>query len=71
MIATLLTFFLVGLVGLIALGLIMAFIGLFLKVALGLAFLLLFKIAPIVLLGYLLVRFLAPRKSKIDESGEA
>lgn len=71
MIATLLTFFLVGLVGLVALGLVMAFIGLFLKVALGLAFLLLFKIAPIVLLGYLIVRFLAPRKSKVDESGEA
>ncbi len=69
MIAALVTFFLVGLVGLVVLGVLLACIGVFLKAALGLAGILLFRIVPIVALGYLIVRFLAPRRQHTGGSG--
>lgn len=68
MIASLLTFFIVGLVAIIGLSLILGFIGIFFKLAFGLAGFLLFKIVPVVLLGYLIVRFLAPRRPREPEA---
>lgn len=64
MLAALFTFFVVGLVGLIVLGVLLTAIGLVFKLALGLAGFLLFKVLPIVALGYLIVRFLAPRRPR-------
>ncbi|MBI4545769.1 MAG: hypothetical protein HY703_11280 [Gemmatimonadetes bacterium] len=65
MIASLLTFLLAGLVVLIAVGIVMAIIGAIFSVALAVAGFLLFKVAPIVLVGYLVVRFLAPRHKRL------
>jgi hypothetical protein len=62
MISTLLTLFLMGLVGLV----ILAIIGTVLGIAVGLATFLLFKVAPIVLIGYLVLRFLAPRPKQLS-----
>jgi small basic protein len=62
MISTLLTLFIVGFVALIAIGIILSLLG----VAVGL----LFKLAPILLLGYLVVRFLSPKKKTVTEEDE-
>ena len=62
MIATLVTFFVVGVVGLILLGVLLSLVGALTKVAFGLVGLLLFKVLPIVFLGWLIVRFLTPRR---------
>lgn len=64
MISSLLTFLLVGLVALIVAGVALSIIG----AALGLAGFLLFKVAPIVLIGYVVVRLLKPRHKKISEA---
>jgi hypothetical protein len=66
MIATLLTFFLVGLVALVVVSVVLAVVGVVFSLAAALAGFLLFKVAPIVLVGYLVVRFLAPRHKRIS-----
>lgn len=65
MISGLVTFFVVGLVAVLALGLVLALVGVLFSAALGLAGFLLFKVAPIVLLGWLVVKFLEPREERI------
>ncbi len=69
MISALLTFFLIGIVGLIVLGVLLALISVFFKLTLGLAGILLFRVLPIAALGYLIVRFLAPRKHPDADTG--
>lgn len=69
MITALVKFFVVGLAGVIALVLILGVVGTIFSVAsfaLGLAGFLLFKILPIVLIGYLIVRFLAPKQKRLN-----
>ncbi|HET7275256.1 MAG TPA: hypothetical protein VFI91_08730 [Longimicrobiaceae bacterium] len=56
MLGTLLTLFLVGLVGLIAIGAVMAVLGSVLGMAFGLAGFLLFKVAPIVFVGWVVLK---------------
>jgi len=58
MISTLLTLFIVGIVTLAVLSVIGAVLGL----AVGL----LFKVLPILLVGYVVVRLLAPRQKKLS-----
>jgi uncharacterized membrane protein len=58
MISTLITLLLVGIVALVVLGVVGAIIGL----AVGL----LFKLLPILIVGYLVVRFLAPKQKKLS-----
>ena len=58
MISTLVTLMLVGIAALVVLGIVGAIIG----VAVGL----IFKLLPILLIGYLVVRFLAPRQKKLS-----
>ncbi|HEX6134950.1 MAG TPA: hypothetical protein VFZ69_10360 [Longimicrobiales bacterium] len=58
MISTLLTLFIVGIVALAVLSVIGAVLGL----AVGL----LFKLLPILLVGYVVVRLLAPRQKKLS-----
>jgi uncharacterized membrane protein len=58
MISTLLTLFIVGIVALIVLSVVGAVLGL----AVGL----LFKVLPILLIGYVVVRLLAPRQKKLS-----
>ncbi len=64
MLTALLTFFVIGLVGLVLLGVLLAAIGIVFKLTLGLAGFVLFRILPIVALGYLIVRFLRPRRPR-------
>jgi uncharacterized membrane protein len=58
MISTLLTLFIVGIVALMVLSVVGAVLGL----AVGL----LFKVLPILLVGYVVVRLLAPRQKKLS-----
>jgi uncharacterized membrane protein len=62
MISTLLTFFIVGFVALIAIGLALSLIG----AMVGLAFTLLFKVAPVLLLGYIVLRIFAPKQKRLS-----
>lgn len=66
MISSVLTFLIVGLVALVVAGVVLSVIGAVFGLALGLAGILLFKVAPIVLIGYLVVRFLAPRRKRLS-----
>jgi hypothetical protein len=66
MISALLTFFLIGLVALIGITLVLALVGVVFGLALSLVGFLLFKVAPLILVGYLLVRFLAPRRPRLS-----
>jgi hypothetical protein len=65
MLSALLTFFLVGLAALIGVAIVLALIGAIFGLAFSLVGFLLFKVAPLVLVGYLLVRFLAPRSRRL------
>lgn len=65
MLSSLLKFFLVGLVAVVVIGIALAVIGVVFSVVFGIATFLLFKVAPIVLLGYLVVKFLAPRRKPV------
>lgn len=66
MIASLLTFLVVGLIALVVISMVLALIGAVFGLFFGLAGFLLFKVAPVVLLGYVIVRFLAPRRSRLS-----
>lgn len=69
MISTLLTLFAIGVVTLLAVGVLLAVAGTVFSIGFGLASFLLFKVAPIVLVGYVALRLFAPRKR--DELSEA
>lgn len=62
MLSSLLTFLIVGFIGLVAIGVALALVG----AVVGLAFTLLFKVAPIVLIGYIIIRMLAPKQKKLS-----
>lgn len=64
MISTLLTLMVLGVIGLVVLSVALTVFGL----AVGLASFLLFKVAPIVLVGYIVVRLLSPRRKRISEA---
>lgn len=66
MISSLLTFLVVGLIALVVISIVLSLIGAVFGLFFGLAGFLLFKVAPVVLLGYVLVRFLAPRRSRLS-----
>ncbi len=66
MISTLLTFFVVGFIALIGLTIVLALASAVFGLAFSLIGFLLFKVAPIVLIGYVLVRFLAPRSRRLS-----
>jgi Na+-transporting methylmalonyl-CoA/oxaloacetate decarboxylase gamma subunit len=66
MISSLLTIFIVGIVSIILLGIVLSLLG----TMIGLAFFLLFKVAPILIIGYLVIRFLVPKKKASPEDEE-
>lgn len=68
MITSLLTFLAVGVVALIALGVVLTIVGTLFGVVFGLGGFLLFKVAPIVLIGYVVVRFLTPKRKRLSEA---
>lgn len=62
MLSSLLTFFIVGFVVLVGIGIALSILG----AMVGLAFTLLFKVAPVLLIGYVVIRMLAPRQKKLS-----
>jgi hypothetical protein len=62
MLSSLLTLFIVGFVALLGIGLVLALLG----AMVGLAFTLIFKVAPVLLVGYLVIRFLAPKPKRLS-----
>jgi hypothetical protein len=64
MIGTLLTFFAVGLVTLIVLGVVLSIVGTVFSLFFGIATFLLFKVAPILLVGWVVLKLLDRRKPK-------
>jgi hypothetical protein len=64
MLSSLITFLIVGLVALVVIGVVLSVVG----AALGLAAFLLFKVAPILLIGYVVLRFLKPRRKELSEA---
>ena len=61
MLATLIAMFVIGLIALLVIGIVLSLIGVFV----GLAFTLLFKVVPIVLVGYVMLRLLARPKNRL------
>lgn len=68
MLSSLLTLFVVGLLALVGVVVGLALLGAVFGLALGLAKFLLFTVAPVVLVGYVVVRFLAPRHRRLTEA---
>lgn len=64
MLGSLLTLFAVGLGTLIVLGLVLSVVGTVFSLAIGAAGLLLFKIAPIMLVGWVVLKLLDRKKGK-------
>lgn len=68
MLSSLLTFVIVGLVAVIGISIVLALIGVVFGLALGLAKFLLFTVAPIALIGYVMIRFFAPRNRRLTKA---
>jgi uncharacterized membrane protein YvlD (DUF360 family) len=67
---SLLTFLVVGLITLVVAGVVLAVVGTVFSLTLGLASFLLFKVAPVLLIGWLVVKFIE-RKRHGGELSEA
>jgi cell division protein FtsW (lipid II flippase) len=72
MLGTLLTLFLVGLVALFAIGIALSLIGAVFGIAFGVAGFLLFKVAPILLVGWVILKVIdrARNRNRISASDE-
>lgn len=68
MITSLLTFFVVGLAALVAISVVLAIVGAIFGLALGLVGVLLFKVLPILLVGYVVLRLLAPKRRRLSRA---
>lgn len=66
MISSLLTFLVVGILALVAISIGLAILGTVFGLVAGLAGFLLFKVAPVLLIGYVVVRLLAPRRARLS-----
>ena len=62
MIGTLLTFFAVGLITLVVAGVVLSVVGAVFSLTLGLAGFLLFKVAPILLIGWVVMKVIDKRR---------
>jgi cell division protein FtsW (lipid II flippase) len=62
MIGTLLTFFAVGLVTLIVAGVVLSIVGAIFSLTLGLAAFLLFKVAPVLLVGWVVMKVIQKKR---------
>ncbi len=63
MIGTLLTFLAVGLATLIVAGIVLSILGTVLSIGFGLAMFLLFRVAPVLLIGWVVLKVIDRRKS--------
>ncbi len=64
MISSLLTFLLVGLVAVFVIGVVLSVVG----AAVGIAAFLLFKVLPIVLIGYVVLRLVSPKRKRLSDT---
>jgi len=64
MIGTLVTFFAVGLITLVVAGVVLSVVGTVFSIGLGLASFLLFKVMPILAVGWIVVKVLERRKGR-------
>jgi hypothetical protein len=62
MISTLLTLLVLGVLGMIVLSVVLSVFGL----AIGLASFLLFKVAPVLLIGYVVLRLISPKRKRLS-----
>lgn len=68
MISTILTYLIVGLIAVVGISIALAIVGMVFGLALGLAKFLLFTVGPILLIGYVVVRLLAPRSKRLSSA---
>jgi predicted phage tail protein len=64
MLSAILTFLVMGVIAIAVAGVVIAVVGTALGLAVGLAFFLLFKVVPLLLVGYVVMKLLAPKSSK-------
>ena len=62
MLGSLITFFLVGLIALVVAGIVLAVVGTVFSLTLGLAGFLLFKVAPILLIGWVMMKLIEKKR---------
>ncbi len=68
MLGTLLTFFAVGLVTLVVIGVVLSIVGTVFSLAFGLAGFLLFKVAPVILVGWIVLKLFERRRGSAELS---
>ena len=68
MISSILTYLIVGLIAVVGISIALAVLGTVFGLALGLAKFLLFTVGPILLIGYVVVRLLAPRSKRLSRA---
>ena len=68
MIASILTYLIIGLMVVVGVSIGLALLGTVFGLALGLAKFLLFTVGPILLVGYVVVRLLAPRSKRLSKA---
>lgn len=68
MLSSLLTLVIIGLVAVVGIAVVLALVGAVFGLALGVVEFLLFTVAPLALIGYLLMRFLAPRRKRLTKA---
>lgn len=71
MLGSLLTFFVVGLITLVVVGIVLAIVGTVFSLTLGLAAFLLFKVAPVLLIGWVVVKLVEKARGRPGELSEA
>ena len=64
MISAILTFLVMGVVAIAVAGVVLAVVGAALGLAIGIGFFLLFKVLPLMLVGYVVMRLVAPKSTK-------
>ena len=69
MLGSLLTFFAVGLITLIVAGIVLSVVGVVFSLTLGLASFLLFKVAPVLLVGWIVVKLIQKSSSANASTG--
>lgn len=67
MFSSLLTFLIVGVMAVVGMSIVLALLGAVFGLAIGIAKFLLFTVAPLALIGYVLMRFLAPRNRRLGK----
>ena len=68
MISSLLTLLIVGILAIVAISVLLSIVGAVFGLAMGLVGFLLFKVAPVVLIGYFVVRLLSPRRRRLSKA---